>query len=166
MDSASYQVPIVAGTGCQGFLSDMLHNPRGIFVDTNFDLYVADRENHRIQRFPLGQYNGITMAGRGAAGTIDLNLPTGVALDADGYLFIVDSENDRIVGSGPDGFRCVVRCYGVWGSGPDQLDSPISMAFDSYGSIYATDRWNYRVQYFQLSSNSCSESLKYVFKQT
>ena len=157
LDSNDSQSSLVAGTGVAGCLSDMLHNPWGILVDTNFDVYVADRENHRIQRFPVGQANGITMAGRGAPGTIDLNLPTGVALDADGYLFIVDSENDRIVGSGPDGFRCVVRCFSTWGSGPDQLASPISMAFDSYGSIYTTDSNNNRVQYFQLSSNSCSE---------
>ena len=137
----------------------MLNNPRGIFVNTNFDLYVADRENHRIQRFPVGQYNGITMAGRGAAGTIDLHQPTGVFLDEDHYLFIVDSDNDRIIGSGPDGFRCVVGCSGTYGPASYQLGDPIYMAFDSYGNLYTTDNYNDRVQYFFLSTNSCSKSL-------
>ena len=157
LDSNNAQVIQVAGTGCSGFLSNMLQNPRGIFVDTNFDLYVADRENDRVQLFRAGQSNAITAAGRGAPATISLRLPSGVALDGDGYLFIADSHNDRIIGSGPDGFRCVIRCIGTWGPGSDQLASPMSIAFDSYGNIFTTDRDNNRVQYFQLLSNSCSE---------
>jgi len=37
---------IVAGTGVQGAESDMLQFPRGMFVDINLDLYVADCDNH------------------------------------------------------------------------------------------------------------------------
>ena len=157
LNSLDSLITIIAGTSCQGFLSDTLHHPWGIFVDTNFDLYVADHENYRIQRFSLGQSNGVTMAGRGAPGTIDLNLPTGISLDANGYLFILDSGNNRIVGSGSDGFRCVIGCSDSGGSASDQLDAPLSMAFDSDGGIFVTDSNNGRVQYFQLSTNSCSK---------
>ena len=159
LNGANQEATPVAGTECAGFFSDMLNCPRGIFVDTNFDLYVADSENHRIQRFPVGQSNGVTIAGRGATGTIDLKLPTGIALDADGYLFIVDSGNHRILGSGPDGFRCVVGCSDTHGPASYQLISPIFLAFDSHGGIFTTDSGNGRVQYFQLSFNSCSEYL-------
>ena len=157
LDSSSSQITTVAGAGCPGFLSNMLHSPQGIFVDTNFDLYVADKENHRVQLFPIGQSNAVTAAGRGAPGTIPLSQPCGVVLDADGYLFIADSDNDRIVGSGPDGFRCLIRCTGSWGSRFDELASPSSIAFDSYGTIFTTDTYNSRVQYFPLLTNSCSE---------
>ncbi len=85
----------------------MLYNPNGIFVDNNFNLYVADTGNHRIQFFQSGQLTATTVVGKGAPGTISLYNPTDVLLDADGYLFIVDSGNYRIVGSASNGFRCI-----------------------------------------------------------
>lgn len=145
---------IVAGTGYPGNASHMLQDPRGIFVDTNFDLYVADCGNNRIQLFHSGQYNGTTVAGIQASGTITLDCPTGVVLDADRYMFIVDSENHRIVGSGPNGFQCIVSCFGR-GTASSQLSKPVTMAFDSYGNIFVADAWNSRIQKFILSRNSC-----------
>ena len=81
---------IVAGNGSSGSLSNMLNGPYGIFVDINFDLYVADSGNNRIQLFKSGELNATTLVGNGAPGTITLNCPTGIVLDADKYLFIVD----------------------------------------------------------------------------
>jgi hypothetical protein len=163
LNSSSNNFTIVAGTGCAGIFSNMLFRPRGIFVDINFNLYVADFGNHRIQVLQSGQLNGTTVAGIAAAGTIALFYPTSVVLDADGYLFIVDSDNNRIVGSGPNGFRCIVGCSGVSGSTSYQLYYPQTMAFDSYGNIFVTDYDNSRIQKFILSTNSCSEYHPYMF---
>ncbi len=74
---------IVAGNGNSGAASDMLNEPYGIFVDINFDLYVADYRNNRIQLFKFGQLNGTTIAGRYSTPGINLYNPTGVFLDAD-----------------------------------------------------------------------------------
>jgi DNA-binding beta-propeller fold protein YncE len=131
----------------------MLSDPRGIFVDVNLNLYVADWGNHRIQLFQSGQPNGTTVAG--TLGTIMLYYPTSVVLDADGYLFIVDNDNFRIIGSGPAGFRCVAGCSGTRGSASYQLSNPQTMAFDSYGNIFVTDPANGRIQKFVLAAYSC-----------
>ena len=146
---------IAAGTGLIGKTSVSLWHPRGIFVNTNLDLYVADCDNNRIQLFRSGQLNGITVAGDGATETISLKWPTGIVLDADGYLFIVDEGNHRIVGSGPAGFRCLVGCSSTPGSQAHQLNYPQSMAFDRFGNMFITDRDNYRVQKFVLATDSC-----------
>ena len=69
-------------------------------------------------------------------GTIVLSRPTGVVLDADGYLFIVDSGHHRIIGSGPGGFRCVVGCSGLAGSASDHLSSPATLSFDTDGNMF------------------------------
>ncbi|CAF5130590.1 unnamed protein product, partial [Rotaria sp. Silwood1] len=53
---------VVAGTGCPGPVPNMLDHPHGIFVDNQFNLYVADTDNNRIQFFAPDQKNGITMA--------------------------------------------------------------------------------------------------------
>ena len=96
-----------------------------------------------------GQLNGTTVAGNGI-GNIALSCPTGVVLDGKNYLFIVDSFNHRIIGSGPNGFRCLVGCSGSNGSASNQLLFPQSMAFDSSGNIFVTDQGNNRVQRFTI----------------
>ncbi len=149
---------IVAGTGAGGSSSYELHEPYGIFVDINFDLYVADCDNNRIQLFRLGQSNAITVAGVTSLNiTITLNYPMGVVLDADNYLFIVDCYNNRIVASGPNGFRCLVGCSEVIGSAPNQLYYPSILSFDSYGNMFLADFDNNRVQKFILLTNSCGQ---------
>jgi DNA-binding beta-propeller fold protein YncE len=154
LDSILNPFAIIAGTGTAGSTASMLNYPYGIFVDINFDLYVVDCHNNRIQLFQLGQSNAVTVAGNGASGTITLNYPTGVVLDADKYLFIVDQENHRIVASGPNGFRCIVGCAGG-GSASNQLWYPRGIAFDSYGNIFVVDTNNNRIQQFLLATNSC-----------
>jgi hypothetical protein len=148
---------VAAGTGSPGSASDMLNQPYGIFVDDNFDLYVADYGNSRIQLFGLGQLNATTVAGGVSLNiTIALYNPYGITLDADNYLFIVDSSNARIVGSGPNGFRCLVGCSGS-GSASNQLNGPSTLSFDSYGNMFVTDFYNNRVQKFILLTNSCGK---------
>jgi DNA-binding beta-propeller fold protein YncE len=153
---------IVAGTGCPGNTSNMLNNPDGIFVDINLNLYVADWANNRIQFFTTGQLNGTTVAGNGVS--ISLHGPSGITLDADGYLFIVDCSNSRVVGSGPNGFRCLVGCSG-YGSASDQLWNPQGLSFDSYGNMFVTDGSNYRIQKFFLATNSCGKCHNTKFKK-
>lgn len=154
---------IVAGNGTSGNASNMLSYPRGIFVDTTLKLYVADYSNHRIQLFLSGHLNGTTVAGNGATGTIVLTHPTGVVLDADRNLFITDSDNKRIVGSGPNGFRCIVGCWDSTGNGINPLNGPRGLGFDSYGNLFVVDGTNSSVQKFFLATNSCGE---YCSKRT
>ena len=153
LNSQVNTLAIVAGTGCAGSASNMLNNSDGIFVTANMDLYVADCYNDRIQRFRSGKLNATTVAGNGSSnGTITLNQPRGVVLDGDGYLFITDSGNHRIVGEDANGFRCLVGCNGS-GSASNQLNSPFTMSFDTGGNMFVTDRYNNRIQKFLLTSS-------------
>ena len=161
LDDPTNALKLVAGTSCYGSASDQLAYPAGIFVDLNFSLFVADSGNNRVQRFSYGQENGSTVAGNGASGTIALNSPRDVVLDGNGYLFIVDTSNHRVIGSGPDGFRCIAGCTSVSGSALNQLSLPQSMRFDSDGNIWVADSTNQRIQKFILTSNSCGK-LHYV----
>ena len=148
---------IVAGNGTIGSAPNMLYGPRGIFVDTKLDLYVADCYNNRVQLFLHGQLMGTTMAGSGAPGTVTLSMPTDVILDGNGYLYIVEYNNHRVIASGPNGFRCIIACTGTTGSAANQLAQPYSLSFDSQGNLFVTDYSNNRVQKFALATNSCGK---------
>ncbi|CAF1097963.1 unnamed protein product [Adineta steineri] len=144
---------VAAGTGRSGTGLNQLFGPHGIFVDVNFDLYVADCFNNRVTLFKTGKSNGIIVAGsKSLSPTITLHCPTAITLDAEKYLFIVDSDNHRIVRSGLNGFRCLVGCYGR-GSESNQLSSPVSLSFDRSGNIFVTDG-NSRIQKFFLMKGS------------
>ena len=145
---------IAAGTDCSGSTDNTLYYPIGIFVDTDLNLFVADCGNDRVQKFPSKQLNAITVAGSGAPDTIALNCPSGIVFDGNGYLFIVDGNNHRIVAAGPNGYRCIIGCSMVAGSLSSQLNYPWDLKFDSYGNIFVTDKDNSRVQKFLLISNT------------
>ena len=155
LQSPTDEWTVVAGTGCSGSDPNRLNNPAGIFVTSDLGLYVADCGNDRVQLFQSGQRNATTVAGNGSIGTTALRCPTGITLDADGYLFIVDSNNHRIIGQGPGGFRCVVGCSGNSGLGPNQLLYPQTMSFDRDGNMFVLDSGNNRLQKFYLSNNTC-----------
>ncbi|CAF0749781.1 unnamed protein product [Adineta ricciae] len=152
---------IVAGTGSVGSTSTTLRNPLGIFVDdTNDDLYVADCRNNRIQLFKSKRLTATTVAGSGSINvTIDLNYPSGIALDSSSYLFIVDTGNNRIIAEGLNGFRCIVGCTNSSGSASNQLNNPWSLSFDSYGNLFISDQANNRIQKFNFVS-SCYDGIK------
>jgi hypothetical protein len=154
-DPEMTSVIVVAGTGSLGAAFNELNQPWGIFVDVNFDLYVADFGNHRVQLFQSGESNGITVAGSTSPNpTINLMYPTGIVLDAEKYLFILDHLNHRIVGSGLNGFRCLVGCYGK-GSQSNRLNQPFSLSFDRSGNMFVADTFNNRIQKFEYLEKSC-----------
>ena len=148
------QTETVAGNGAPGSTADMLDTPRGIFVDLNMSLYVADSHNDRVQMFRRGERHGITLAGNGSSGTIDLNRPIGIILDGNGYLYIADTSNNRIVASGPSGFRCIIGCDAGMGA----VNYPRTIHFDSAGNLLVMDSGTGRLLKFLRATNSCGKS--------
>ena len=62
-----------------------------------------------------------------------------------------------MIGSGADGFRCVIGCSVVSGLALDQLSYPFAVSFDRKGNLFAMDLGNDRIQKFLLSDNSCGQ---------
>ena len=165
LNMSSNTTVVVAGNGSPGSSSFLLTVPRGILLTSSFDLYVADCGNNRVQLFPSGQLSATTVAGNGASDAIFLSCPVAVTLDNDGYLFIVDQNNHRIIGSGFSGFRCIVGCSGQNGPASYQLQYPRSMAFDANRSLLVADWGNSRVQKFEFATQLCGECNVYPIQQ-
>jgi sugar lactone lactonase YvrE len=97
-------ISTVAGNGVAGFGGDgaaaieaMLNHPKGLAVDGDENLYIADSANFRVRRVTkqgiittyAGKGGGSFATGEtGPAVSASLNSPTGLALDADGRLLI------------------------------------------------------------------------------
>ena len=157
-----------AGTGESGFSGDegkateaQLKIPAGLTFDKKGNLYIADRNNHRIRKVDT---RGIitTVAGNGTAGfsgdggkatQAQLNLPSGVAVDDKGNIYISDRSNNRVrvvdnkgtittfAGNGGDGYK------GDLGPATQaQLSKPFGLALDKKGNLYIADRENNRVR--------------------
>jgi hypothetical protein len=165
IDSSTTNVTVVAGTGDYGNAANKLDKPWGVFVDTSFNLYVADSENDRIQLFRPGQLKEKTVAGHGVPNNLYLKFPTDVVLDADDYLYIADNQNNRIIRSNRDGYHCISGCSRQYGSASNELDRAYAIRFDSFGNLYVADEFNHRVQKFRLTKNSCGKYNKKTRKK-
>jgi len=159
-------VTTVAGTGEQGFAGDggpatgaLLDSPVGVAVDAAGNIYIADTHNQRIRKVS----NGIitTIAGTGIAGfsgdngvdsSAQLSNPTALAVDANGNLYIADTDNQRIrkisgttittvAGNGEQGFSGDGGAATAAG-----IDSPNGVAVDAAGNIYIADTHNQRIR--------------------
>ncbi|CAF1461662.1 unnamed protein product [Adineta ricciae] len=156
---------IVAGVDTAGYESHQLNSPTGIFVDTNLDLYVADRMNSRIQVFHLGETDGKTIVGtRSSDITISLRGPYSIVLDSDKYFYIADYTNDRIIASGPNGFRRLLG-FNKIASNMYQSIRPTKVNFDVHGNLFVSELYNRRIQIFDLQNDSCV-SVPYTIQTT
>ena len=88
----------VAGGNGYGSAAKQLTLPYGIFVDPAGNVYVADRDNNRVQKWAPGATEGVTVAGGNGMGSGPNQLfnPYGIAVDAAGNIYIADSGNDRV----------------------------------------------------------------------
>lgn len=139
---------VVAGGLGQGSLATHLDYPQGIAIDSSGNIYVADTENHRVQKWAPGGTSGVTVAGGNGVGsaTNQLTLPWGIALDGDDNLLIVDYGNHRVVRWAPEAVEGVVVAGGNGqGSTLNKLSLPSGIAIDGDENLFIADRGNHRV---------------------
>ncbi len=161
-------ITTVAGTGEASFSGDegpatsaSLNLPFDITVDAAGNLYIADKDNHRIRKVDTA---GIitTVAGTEEAGfsgdggpatDAKLNFPRDVAVDVTGKLYIADTENFLVRKVSADGIISTVAGNGIFkfagDGGPATsalMNNPTSVALDAAGNLYIADLSNSRIR--------------------
>ncbi|MFE4710690.1 cadherin-like beta sandwich domain-containing protein, partial [Paenibacillus sp. NPDC056722] len=163
-------ISTIAGTGTAGYSGDgeaatssQLNDPRGLTIDSNGDVYIADRSNAVVRKVDKSTGYISTVAGTGTIGysgdggmatSAQLNLPMGVAIDSSGDLYITDTGNHTIrkVEQSTGIISTVVGTGDVGYSGDGeaatlaQLNYPEKLAFDSNGNMYIADHYNQRIR--------------------
>ena len=169
-------VTTVAGNMNPGYSGDgglatsaQLNSPSGVCLDTDGNIYIADRDNHRIRKVTVSTGIITTVAGNGTAGyTLDgvaatttrLNYPVGVSLDTNGDIYIADTYNHRIRKvTVSTGIITTVAGTGVEGSSGDgglaisaRLNLPGGVNVDSARNIYIADTFNNRIRKVTVST--------------
>lgn len=136
----------IYGNG-RGSGASQFYLPYGVYVDTTASntMYVADTGNHRVQKWLPGANSGITVAGQTGVsgnGLNQLNGPLAVVVDTNGYMYISDTNNYRIMRWAPGSNYGLpiagnVLIQGVWLS---RWSSYIhGLNFDSSGALYIAD---------------------------
>ena len=161
-------ITTVAGNGITSYSGDngpatsaALDSPRGIAVDRQGNLYIADQGNFRVRKVDARSRIITTVAG---SGTLDFEIdsgpatkvsigPYGVAVDNDGNLWITDNAFERIRRVDGTGALTTVAGTGQSGFSGDggparqaRLAHPWSIAVDAAGNVIFSDSDNHRVR--------------------
>jgi surface protein len=84
-----------------GSAANLLHMPYSFQVienDSQIEIFVSDAENHRVQKWVVGQNQGTTVAGGNGSGSTANQLfdPRKIWVDEESNVFVLDSRNSRI----------------------------------------------------------------------
>jgi sugar lactone lactonase YvrE len=160
-----YQTFTYFGTP-MGSADGKLKMPIGITVGPDGNIYVADANNHRFQKFDNGgnyikDWGKNSGDGSGGAGNGEFSFPHDVALDSNGNIYVSDTCNNRIQKFSPSGIF-----VGKWGrnggdgsfgTGKGEFHYPMGLAIDANDNVYVADYNNHRIQKFKSSGQFVQE---------
>jgi sugar lactone lactonase YvrE len=130
----------VRNIGSHGRDNGQFITPAGIALDSAGNIWVADFNNNRIQKFS-GSGSYLQQFGNNGRGQTDH--PAGVAIDSSGNVWVADTLKCRIVQFDSSG--SYLWQIGTYGREIGQLINPHALAVDLSGNVWVADSGNNRI---------------------
>jgi tripartite motif-containing protein 71 len=128
-----------------------LANPRGVAV-RGTRMLVADDQHHRVAAFDTGGHLLASIGSGQGGGPGQLNFPYGVAIDAQGRVFVADDMNQRIVRYSTPATKYQYKArWGSYGTAAGQLAYPRGAATNTSGELFVANTGNDRIDVFDAS---------------
>lgn len=133
-------------------ITEGLVDPVGLAIDTsNRFLYVVDTQQDQVLVYDADTLKLLRRIGTGGKNHFltspgDFGAPQGVAVDADGNVYVTDTLNNRVEIFDADG--TFISQFGKNGDGPGTFARPKGIAVDSDGHIWVADEVQDRLQVF------------------
>lgn len=127
----------------------MFGNPHGMRIDREGHVWVTDNGDHQVMKFTRDGKLLMTLGKKKQAGTDSetFNRPTDIAFAPTGEFYVSDGYgNSRVVKFSAQGKYLLD--WGKRGTKPGEFNTPHSVAVDSKGIVYVSDRENNRIQLF------------------
>jgi uncharacterized protein (TIGR03663 family) len=124
--------------------------PRGIAVDSNGHVFVADTGNKRILSFDENG-NFLLQIGTEGSSIGQFEEPVGLTFDSRGYLYVADTWNQRIQVFSPSENESSYSPFIHWEIAAwygESLDNKPCLVADNQGHIFVTDPEAYRILEF------------------
>jgi DNA-binding beta-propeller fold protein YncE len=116
--------------------------PRGLAVDNAGNIYVADTNNGRIQKFsPTGGF--LSVIGKPGSGPGEFREPCGIAIDSNGNIYVADVSNHRVQKLKPDG-----TFIAEWKGPEPGFYGPRDVAVGPDNSVYVVDQGHAQIVKF------------------
>jgi len=164
------------GDGCAGNRI-VLKSPTDLVFCHAQNLHISDKGNNRVRTIDRVSYDAFTQVGNGTAGyngdgelntSAELNGPTGMAMDAANFIYVVDTGNHIIrktllTGTTPNPISTVAGVPGSAGNSGDggpaitaQLNNPHGVQVDPAGDIYISDSGSQVVRKVNIATGNIS----------
>lgn len=127
-------------------------SPTGICIDGEGFIYVADTDNHSVQKFDKDGKFIARWGGEADSEDGTFYYPRGLAASPEGHIYVADSGNNRVQKFDPDGnFMNSWGKFGfAWrGAEAGKFDVPWGVTTDQQGNLYISDTSNARIQKFE-----------------
>jgi DNA-binding beta-propeller fold protein YncE len=112
--------------------------PSGLAVDpTGRRLYAVDTQSHQIVVYDLASGKVVARVGKKGVGPGEFGFPGGIAVGADGRVYVSDTMNYRVQVFDPD--LKFMTSFGRLGDTPGDFRRPKGIAIDGEGIIYVID---------------------------
>lgn len=150
----------LAGSGTSGGANGtgtaaQFYSPRAIIVGNDGNIYISEYNGHRIRKVtPEGVVTTLAGGGQGymdGTGTsARFNHPKGLDMDAEGNIYVVDSDNQKIRKITSDGVVTTLAGSSAGYADGDGTDAkfqyPSGIAVDNLGNVFVTDTNNQRIR--------------------